>query len=65
MDLAAERGGFYLDLARLLLDLGIADRAILFDDHGPAAVALAYAGPAVVLAEEGFGVGHEELRGYK
>ncbi len=51
----------YLDFARALLDLGVADGAVLLDNHGPATVALAQAGPAVVLAEEGLGVGHEEL----
>ena len=55
----------YLDVARALLDLGVADSAVLLNYHGPATVALAQAGPAIVLAEEGLGVGQEELWQYE
>ena len=53
----------YGDLSGVGLVLGVGDGAILLDDHGPAAIAVAHAGsPAVVLREEGLGVGEEELR---
>lgn len=52
----------YGDLARVGLVLSVRDGAVLLDDHSPAAVAVAHAGsPAVVLGEEGLGVGEEVL----
>jgi hypothetical protein len=50
----------HLDLPRAGLILGVADGAILLDDHGPAAGPVAHAGlPSIVLAELGLGVAHE------
>lgn len=52
----------YGNVGRALLVLGVADGAVLLDDHSPAAVAVTHAsGPAVVLGEEALGVTEHKL----
>lgn len=50
----------YLSGLRVLLVLGVADGAVLLDDHGPTTSAFAQV-PAVLLGELGVGITEQEL----
>ena len=52
----------YLDGLQVLLGFGIADSTIFLDNDSPAAGAITRTGlPAVLLGEEGLGVGQQQL----